>query len=1646
MNQRSLARLRVPPSVLSALLVIPAIALSSACGGDDDEAPVKPTIVAFTATPSTIEPDQSASLAWEVTQASEVSIADSTGTVLLEASTDLSGSISTGSLTANATFVLTAIGPGGSAEENVTVSVVETPSIVSFTASPSSIQPGDTATLSWSTSKTAFVDIEQVGGALIVDRGAPSGSTTTPALASTTTFKITATSRTGTTVAASINVVVRDGLPVIQSFAAIPATINAGESSRLSWVVNDGGNIVVTNETGTEVYRGTDGSHSVSVTPPETQRYMLIASNTVGTASRTTTVTVASNVGASINHFFANPTTVSLGEETVLSWSVADAPGGIEIRVGEEVVHADTELSSTWTTIPTATTTYTLVALNPAEDAEQDVEVIVNPAAPYIRAFTIDPNPAAAGTTAQLHYEVVAANEVRLLAGSEEFEGPFAPDAASLGVTVAAGQTLYTLIASNDLGTNTRTVALYGHDAPAVTTFDVQPRTLRGLVTATVSYALENVSRVDITQDGQPLPGFTPVRTATAAISIQGTVSLDLDRSSLFELTAASEAGVIRRRILVSAIAGDESEPANNAASGADDHPGDGSIMSASIDTDDVDFFKVVVPEGGLVIAETSDGQGGCATTTTITLLAPDGTTVLAQDADAGAGGCSRIDPESIATHAAAANLSAGTYYLRVASRANAEGPYSIAVLAKPASCGNRILEWRAGEQCEDGNVTSGDGCDVTCTVEASQALVGPGTAQTFNGSLTRPGGYDTYRIEMQAPGYIYARTWVPTPGVCLADTILVLFDANFNTIAANDDMDDSLCSELNPLFDTSTFVDKPGSYYLAVAEYGGATIPAYSLEVRTIEVGCGNGILEPGGTPNEACDDGNNTSGDGCSDQCAFEGAREDEVGGNDTPDGSGVLATSTDTLWAGALEPAGDADVYAIDIAEGDHLLAYVTIDSFDTCPGEPHASLTLLDTDGQTVLARNDDGGPNGRCGRIAPDTTEAAYSMPGGRYYLVVREVEGDAEARAYFLHVQVVAPGCGNAIIDEAETCDDGNTTNGDGCDATCQVEPIATVTLPSQAAVSVRGALEPAGDVDIIQIVVTTPLALLAETFIPDKASGCTAATGSSDTVLGLYNAEAVLLGAADFGGQGGCAAIGAQAAFAQLDPGTYFLAVHDYNDDEPIPAYELILSSLPLNACGNGILEPGANEQCDDGDTVNGDGCDATCQFEIAGPIASPGGSVSINLAQPGDFQLVEIVLNGGESFAAVAADAGGATCNLVDTSVALMLADFRAYAPQEGGGPVGTAGECGAYRVPNDVINTNMPAGKFYLRVVNEAGGGQVEVTVNMTPAECGNGVIESEAGEACDDGNDVGGDGCDSECIYEDAVLYEGAPNDTQSQAQTSGLSGLGTVTLAGANSPVGDDDVWSFSVPAGSRYALVARTYSQPGQSGSCDPNQTDTRLFLEQSGIEVSDPGEGELAFNDDINEGSGVLCSQLTYRFPTLAAATEYFIRVQGYGDTVRTTYLLDLSLVDVSNVRDEAEPNDDQSEATATGLAGAGTVTMIGANAPEGDDDVFSFVVPANAALSLTAHTYSVLGRPTGCDGERTDTVLFVERAGSEVTTGGTPLAENDDIDGASGVYCSGVENIALPVSASQETYYVRIQGWEDSTTTEYLLDLVLQ
>ncbi len=78
-------------------------------------------------------------------------------------------------------------------------------------------------------------------------------------------------------------------VPIINSFSAVPSTINVGESSTLSWSVTDATSVTIDNAIGSVALSGT-----TAVSPITTTTYTLTATNTAGSVTATTTVTVSS--------------------------------------------------------------------------------------------------------------------------------------------------------------------------------------------------------------------------------------------------------------------------------------------------------------------------------------------------------------------------------------------------------------------------------------------------------------------------------------------------------------------------------------------------------------------------------------------------------------------------------------------------------------------------------------------------------------------------------------------------------------------------------------------------------------------------------------------------------------------------------------------------------------------------------------------------------------------------------------------------------------------------------------------------------------------------------------------------------------------------------------------------------------------------------------------------------------------------------------------------------------------------------------------------------------------------------------------------------------------------------------------------------
>ncbi len=72
-------------------------------------------------------------------------------------------------------------------------------------------------------------------------------------------------------------------------------------------------------------------------------------------------------------------------------------------------------------------------------------------------------------------------------------------------------------------------------------------------------------------------------------------------------------------------------------------------------------------------------------------------------------------------------------------------------------------------------------------------------------------------------------------------------------------------------------------------------------------------------------------------------------------------------------------------------------------------------------------------------------------PGENFYFVVLK-DIDEERYIFQSYNSNLSGGisqqieCGNSIIETGETCDDGNTANGDGCSSTCQIESLTQLT------------------------------------------------------------------------------------------------------------------------------------------------------------------------------------------------------------------------------------------------------------------------------------------------------------------------------------------------------------------------------------------------------------------------------------------------------------------------------------------------------------------------------------------------------------------------------------------------------------------------
>jgi cysteine-rich repeat protein len=555
----------------------------------------------------------------------------------------------------------------------------------------------------------------------------------------------------------------------------------------------------------------------------------------------------------------------------------------------------------------------------------------------------------------------------------------------------------------------------------------------------------------------------------------------------------------------------------------------------------DRDWFRFDVPTGtvGALAAHTSDGgTSTCAGGDIDTTLALQGDVALASDDDGGDGACSAITRGALAP---------GAYFLEVgASPSAAVSTFGYALVTTLSFCGDGVVT--GSETCDDGNALAADGCNTACQSEAAAeaepndvvaAASGPFTPYVvISGSIASPSDVDVLALELPGPARLTLASFdgAGAPS-CAAgtNTHLALLDGSGITLlAAAGNGGPGACAAIDGATAPNLGVLDAGRYYALVSAEAGSGPFNYTV-VATLLSLCGDGVVEGSeecegpsacdadcqrvptcgdghvDAP-ELCDDGNAAGGDGCGASCLFE-----EVEPNGSPAEASARASlfpallvQDDALLHGALTPAGDTDLFRIDLAAPAVLRAELSEGTSADC-ATIQVVLELLDAAG--LLLDTDTSSGLGSCGALT-------YALAAGTYYAAVSEAGLDDVVADYALTVELVA-----------------ETAESEPNDTTAQSDTLAATSIAA------LGAVPLASDADYFALTLPAGASLRAE-IIEGSAELCK--QSEIDSVLDVYGPNGALLASDGDDGRGLCSLVDGRGA-SPLDPGLHALAAGVY-------------------------------------------------------------------------------------------------------------------------------------------------------------------------------------------------------------------------------------------------------------------------------------------------------------------------------------------------------------------------------------------------------------------------------------------------------------------------------------------------------------------
>ncbi|MEB2310277.1 MAG: DUF4215 domain-containing protein [Sorangiineae bacterium] len=327
---------------------------------------------------------------------------------------------------------------------------------------------------------------------------------------------------------------------------------------------------------------------------------------------------------------------------------------------------------------------------------------------------------------------------------------------------------------------------------------------------------------------------------------------------------------------------------------------------------------------------------------------------------------------------------------------------------------------------------------------------------------------------------------------------------------------------------------------------------------------------------------------------------------------------------------------------------------------------------------------------------------------------------------------VVAPRCGDGKVNSGEQCDDGNDLASDGCDASCRLEAGYTCPEPGKACEPFRycgdGMIDASEECDD------------ANSLPGDGCSAlCKLEAGYECPTPGATCVNLWVCGNGQVDPGEACddhntsASDGCSADCTFVEPGWTCP-----NSAGAGGACTLV----PAETCGNGIRS--AAEQCDDGNTNDGDGCSKACVVEAGWDCPTPGATCKL-IEYCGD-KLVTLAI--GED-----CDDGNTTSG--DGCSASCTREPNWACPDPGQPCVSTV-VCGDKKITGSETcddGNQLSRDGCSSTCQLEAGWKCPLAGTRCVATRCGDGILAGE--EQCDDGNTAGDDGCSTTCQLQPRV---------------------------------------------------------------------------------------------------------------------------------------------------------------------------------------------------------------------------------------------------------------------------------------------------